>query len=99
SFARIALDDFHAIVLTVVPISLGLVLALAGYPRSASLAVLAAALMEEEAALAVSGLGLLFLARRQRALGLGLFSGGAVFIALAAVVVMPGFHDPRTLKS
>src|SRR6266487_1750894 len=90
SFTRIALDDFHAVALTVVPISLGLVLALAGYPRSGSLLVLAAALMEEEAALAVAGLGLLFLARRQRALGVRLLSGGAVLLALTALVIMPG---------
>jgi uncharacterized membrane protein len=99
SFTRIALDDFHAIALTVVPICLGLVLALAGYPRSASLLVLAAALMEEEAALAAAGLGLLLIARGRRTLGAGLLSGGAVLIALTALVIMPGFHDPRTLRA
>jgi uncharacterized membrane protein len=99
SLARIALDDFHAIALTVVPITLALVLALAGCARSASLLALAAALLEEEVALAVAGLGLLLIARRQRSLGAGLLSGGAVLMALTALVIMPGFHDPRTLKS
>lgn len=95
--ASIALDDFHAVVLGTLPITVGLTLTLAGYPRSGSLLLLGAALMEEEAALAAVGLGLLLLARRPRPLGAGLLAGGAAFLTLAALVVMPAFHHPRTL--
>jgi uncharacterized membrane protein len=97
--ASIALDDFHAVVLTILPISGGLALALSGHPRSASLLVLCAALMEEEAALAVAGFGLLLLVRRPRLLGLGLLAGSAIILTLSTLLVMPAFHDSRTLKS
>jgi hypothetical protein len=97
SFVAIALDDFHAVALTALPFALALVLAVAGCRSSASLLVLAAALMEEEAALAAIGLGLLLLARGARRFGAGLLGGGAVLLALAALVIMPAFHHPATL--
>src|SRR5690606_39075500 len=57
-----------------------------------------AALLEEEAWLAVAGLGLLLLSRRRIAPGIGLTALGTTMLALAAFVVMPGFHEPHTLR-
>jgi uncharacterized membrane protein len=97
--AAIALDDFHAVVLTTLPIAVGLVLALVSRPRCALLSLLAAALMEEEAALALAGLGLLMLVRRPRLLGAGGLVAAAIILSLAAGAIMPSFHDPRTINA
>lgn len=99
ALASIALDDFHPVALTALP------LGLAAYwlftRRTApGLAMSGLAIaFEEEAALVVAGLGLALLIARQWRVGLALLVAGALWLALAAFVIMPRFHTPSTLPS
>src|SRR5581483_4612949 len=52
----------------------------------------------EETALFVIGLGALLWLRRERWLGLLVAGVAAAYLALIVLVVMPSFHDPRTLQ-
>lgn len=95
----IALDDFHPIVLATPPLALALIQALRGCWRSAGLLALTATLMEEEASLALAGLGLLLFVRRPRGAGVVLTGAASVFLACAVLAIMPGFHQPGTLPA
>src|SRR6266545_3524821 len=97
ALASIALDDFHALPLATVPLGIGLWLVLAGRPRLVASVALIALPIEEESGLLLVGLAALLVVRRRP--GLGLLVGGlaALWLAVAVFVVMPRFHDPRTL--
>jgi uncharacterized membrane protein len=97
ALSSVALDDFHVVALTLLPIALGLVCLRQGSARSALLLLLLAVLIEEEASLAMLGVGLMFAARRAWRLAGSSLIFGAVPVLLAAVVIMPGFHAPGTL--
>src|SRR5215207_6681804 len=97
SLAGVALDDFHAVPIAAVPLAIGLALVLIGRPRLGAAIALLALPFEEETALAVIGLGGLLWLRRERWLGIGVAAVSAGYLALLVLVVMPSFHDPRTL--
>ncbi|MDP8923439.1 MAG: DUF2079 domain-containing protein, partial [Chloroflexota bacterium] len=99
SLAGVALDDFHAVPIATVPLAVGLALVLTGRPQLGAAIALLALPMEEETALAVGGLGALLWARRQRLLGMLVGSAALVWLATMVFVVMPRFHDPRTLDT
>ena len=97
ALASIALDDFHAVPLTALPLAVGFSLVLAGRHRVGAGVALAALPMEEESAIALIGLGAFLVYRRQRGLGALVAGLAALWLLVAAFVVMPRFHDPRTL--
>lgn len=99
ALAGVALDDFHAVPIAAVPLAFGLALVLLGRPRLGAAIALLALPAEEELALAVIGLGGLLWLRRERWLGIGVAAVAAGYLALLVLVVMPRFHDPRTLAS
>ena len=96
--SRASLSEFHPIVLAALPVAAAVACALAGWPRSAALLLLFALLFEEEAAPTVAGLGamlglrLLPLPAGSRNLGATLVAVAALWLALTAFVVMPGFR-------
>ena len=94
ALAGVALDDFHAVALAGLPLAAGLALVLAA-PRGGI--ALISMFVEEEAALAVIGLGGLLFVLGRRALGLVVALLAALWIAAMVFAVMPAFHDPRTL--
>jgi uncharacterized membrane protein len=86
AMAGVALDDFHAVPIAAVPrVWWGTAI------------TLLAMLMEEETALGVMGLGAFLFVRGQRIAGLVAGAAGFAWLALSVFVVMPSFHDPRTL--
>ena len=97
ALAGVALDDFHAVPIAALPLAVGMALVLLGRPRLGAAIALLALLAEEETALVVVGLGGLLWLRRERWLGVGVAAVAAVYLALLVLVVMPSFHDPRTL--
>lgn len=99
TLCEVALDAFYPIAFTPLLLGWAVACALAGRPRSALLLALLAALWEEEAALQALGVGgLLVLNRGARAIGLTLVGVSAIWIVLAAGLVMPAFHHPATLN-
>jgi uncharacterized membrane protein len=98
ALAGIAFDDFHAVPIATLPLAFGFWLVLAGRPRLGAAVALLALPMEEESALFVAGLGAFLFVRRERPLGTVVGGLGALWLATAAFVVMPGFHDSRTLE-
>ena len=99
AMAGVALDDFHAVVIAALPLSVGLALVLLGRPRLGAAITLLALPAEEETALVVIGLGALLWLRRERWLGIGVAGIAAAYLGLLVLVVMPSFHDERTLES
>ena len=77
------------------PLAAGLALVLLAAPRAGI--ALISMFVEEEAALAVIGLGGLLFVLGRRALGLVVALLAALWIAAMVFAVMPAFHDPRTL--
>jgi uncharacterized membrane protein len=99
ALAGVALDDFHAVVFTTLPLAAGLALILSGRPRSGAAIALIALPIEEESALFLIGLGAFLFLRRERRLGVVVSGIAAVWLAAMVFVVMPSFHDPRTIGS
>ncbi len=97
ALAGAALDDFHAVALTGLPLALALALVLGGRPKLGAAAALAALLVEEEAALAVIGLGALLFVTGRRALGSVVVAIAVLWLGSMVFVVMPSFHDSRTV--
>jgi uncharacterized membrane protein len=96
AMSRVALSEFHPIVVAALPISLGLVATLEGRVRAAVVWLLLALLLEEETAPLVGAAGAYLLLVRGRRAGLGLGGLAAVWLVAAVLVVMPAFHDRRT---
>jgi hypothetical protein len=97
TLCEVALDAFYPIAFTALLTGLAAAMAMMGRPRLAVLLALLAMLWEEEAAALAFGLGLFLLFRREgRRSGLALCAASAGWLAVATLVVMPGFHDPGT---
>lgn len=94
---RIALDDFHPIVLTVLPLGLSLYWLAVGAPRRAFGMAVFSMFLEEEAALIVIGAGFWLLTQRNLRAGLVWVVSGVIWLALAVFVIMPRFHVAATL--
>ena len=99
AMAGVALDDFHAVAIAALPLAVGMALVLLGRPRLGAGIALLALLAEEETALVLIGFGAMLWFRRERMLGIGVSAVATAYLALLVLVVMPGFHDPRTLSS
>ncbi|MCC6179206.1 MAG: DUF2079 domain-containing protein [Chloroflexi bacterium] len=98
ALAGVALDDFHAVPMATLPIAAGLWFVLTGRSRVGAGLSLLALPLEEETALVVIGIGALLWLRQQRGLGLLVGALAAAYLAVVVLVIMPTFHDPRTLS-
>ncbi|MCC7368454.1 MAG: DUF2079 domain-containing protein [Chloroflexi bacterium] len=99
ALAGVALDDFHAVAVAALPLAAGMALILTGRPRLGAAIALLALPFEEETALVVIGVGAMLFLRRERLLGIAVAGIAAAYLALLILVVMPSFHDQRTLGS
>jgi uncharacterized membrane protein len=97
---EIGYDAFYPVTWTALPLGFATYFLLTDRPRPGAALALLALPMEEEAGLAVLGLGLLLLLRRgRRLLGAALTGLALLWLGLVALVVMPRFHEPSTLPS
>jgi uncharacterized membrane protein len=99
ALAGVALDDFHAVPVAALPLAVGIALVLLGRPKLGAGIALLALPAEEETALVLIGLGILLWLRRERWLGVGVAAISVAYLALLVLVVMPSFHDPRTIET
>lgn len=94
---EVAFDAFYPITWTVLPLSFATYFLLTDRVRAGIALALLAIPMEEEAGLAVLGLGLLLALRPGRRLLGGALAGVAIlWLGLIALVIMPSFHEPST---
>lgn len=97
---EVAYDAFYPIIWAALPIGFAAYFLLTDRVRPGVALALLALPIEEEAGLAVFGLGLLLALRRgHRLVGVALAGIAALWIGLIATVVMPRFHEPSTLPS
>jgi uncharacterized membrane protein len=97
---EVAYDAFYPVIWSALPISFAAYFLLTDRVRPGVALALLAIPIEEEAGLAVLGLGLMLALRRgQRLLGLALAGLALLWLGLIAMVVMPRFHEPSTLPS
>lgn len=97
---EVAYDAFYPVTWTALPLSFAAYFLLTDRPRPGVALALLAIPMEEEAGLAVLGLGLFLVLRRgTRRLGLALTALALLWLGLVAMVVMPRFHEPSTRPS
>jgi hypothetical protein len=95
-----AYDAFDPVIWSALPISYAAYFLLTDRVRPGVALALLAIPIEEEAGLAVFGLGLMLALRRgHRLLGLALAGLALLWLGLIAMVVMPRFHEPSTLPS
>lgn len=100
TLTEVAFDAFYPIIWAALPISFAAYFLLTDRVRPGIALALLAIPIEEEAGLAVLGLGLMLALRRgHRKLGLALAGLALLWLGLVAMVVMPRFHDPSTLPS
>lgn len=97
ALAGIALDDFHPVALTVLPLGMSLYWLHLGRQRLALGAGVFAMFLEEEAALVVMGIGLMLLVLRHWKQSAVWFSIGFIWLAIAVFVIMPRFHTADTV--
>lgn len=97
ALASIALDDFHPVALTALPLGMCVYWLHTGRHRAALAMALLALFLEEESALVVAGLGLMLAAQRRWRTGLLWFALGTTYLALAVFVIMPRFHLEQTI--
>lgn len=97
---EVAFDAFYPVIWAALPISFAGYLLLTDRTRQGAVLALLAMPIEEEAGLAVLGLGLMLLLRRgQRMVGLGLMAVALLWLGAISMVVMPRFHEPSTMPS
>jgi len=97
---EIAFDAFYPVTWAALPIAFAAYFLLTDRLRQGAALAILAILMEEEAGLAVLGLGLLLLLQRGcRRTGLALACLSMLWLGLIALVVMPRFHEPSTVPS
>lgn len=97
---EVAYDAFYPVIWAALPIGFAAYFLLTDRVRPGVALALLAIPVEEEAGLAVFGLGLLLALRRgHRLLGLALAGLALLWLGLVALVVMPRFHEPSTLPS
>ncbi|MCC7368570.1 MAG: DUF2079 domain-containing protein [Chloroflexi bacterium] len=95
--SRIAFSEFHPVVMAALPVALGVKATLEGRTRQAVLWLLVALLFEEETAPIVGAAGAYLWLRHRRWTGFALGALASVWLVLLTLVVMPAFHDRRTL--
>lgn len=95
--SRIAFSEFHPIVMAALPIALGVWAVLEGRARAAVVWLVLALLFEEEAAPIVGAAGVYLWLRHRRWSGFGLGALAAAWLLVLTLVLMPAFHDRRTL--
>ena len=98
AMARVALSEFHPIVMAALPIALGVKAVLEGRARPAVVWLLLALLFEEETAPLVGAAGAYLWLRHRRAAGFAVGAVAAAWLLALVLVVMPAFHDRRTLE-
>jgi uncharacterized membrane protein len=97
---EVAYDAFYPVIWSALPISFAAYFLLTDRVRPGVALALLAIPIEEEAGLAVLGLGLLLALRRgHRLLGLALAGLALLWLSLITMVVMPRFHESSTLPS
>jgi uncharacterized membrane protein len=97
---EVAYDAFYPVIWSALPIAFAAYYLLTDRVRPGIALALLAIPIEEEAGLAVFGLGLLLTLRRgHRLLGVALAGLAALWLGLVAMVVMPRFHEPSTLPT
>ena len=95
--SRIAFSEFHPIVMAALPVALGVKATLEGRARAAVVWLVLALLFEEETAPIVGAAGAYLWLRHRRWSGFGLGALAAAWLLALTLVVMPVFHDRRTL--
>lgn len=95
--SRIAFSEFHPVVVAALPVALGVRAVLEGRARAAVVWLLLALLCEEETAPIVGAAGAYLWLRHRQWTGFGLGALAAAWLLILTLVVMPGFHDQRTL--
>ena len=98
AMSRVALSEFHPIVMAALPISLGVRAVLEGRTRAAVVWLLLGLLFEEEAAPLVGAAGAYLWLRHRRPAGFALGALAVTWLLALVLVVMPSFHDRRTLE-
>jgi uncharacterized membrane protein len=97
---EVAFDAFYPVIWAALPVGFAGYFLLTDRVRPGVALALLSITIEEEAALAVLGLGLLLALRRgHRLLGLALAGQALLWLVLGALVVMPSFHEPSTVPS
>lgn len=97
---EVAYDAFYPVIWSALPIGFAGYFLLTDRVRPGVALALLAIPIEEEAGLAVFGLGLLLVLRRgHRLLGVALAGFALLWLGLVAMVVMPRFHEPSTLPA
>jgi uncharacterized membrane protein len=97
---EVAYDAFYPVIWAALPIGFAAYFMLTDRVRFGVALALLAIPIEEEAGLAVVGLGLMLALRRgHRLVGLALSGVALLWLVLVAMVVMPRFHEPSTLPS
>ena len=97
---EVAYDAFYPVTWTALPLSFAAYFLLTERLRPGVALALLAIPMEEEAGLAVLGLGVFLVLRRgTRRLGLALTALALLWLGLVAMVIMPRFHEPSTRPS
>ena len=96
--SRIVFSEFHPVVMAALPVALGVKAVLEGRVRAAVVWLLLALLFEEETAPIVGAAGAYLWLRHRQWGGLGLGALAAGWLLLLTLVVMPEFHDRRTLE-
>lgn len=95
--SRIAFSEFHPVVMAALPVALGVRAVLEGRARAAVVWLVLALLFEEETAPIVGAAGAYLWLRHRQWSGLGLGALAAAWLLVLTLVVMPAFHDRRTL--
>jgi hypothetical protein len=95
--SRIAFSEFHPIVLAALPVALGVKAVLEGRSRAGVAWLVLALLFEEETAPIVGAAGVYLWLRHRRWSGFGLGALATAWLLVLVLVVMPAFHDRRTL--
>lgn len=96
--SRIAFSEFHPIVMAALPIALGVKAVLEGKTRAAVVWLVLALLFEEETAPIVGAAGAYLWLRHRQWSGFGVGALAAAWLLVLTLVVMPAFHDRRTLE-
>jgi uncharacterized membrane protein len=97
---EVAYDAFYPITWTALPLSFAAYFLLTDRLRPGVVLALLAIPMEEEAGLAVLGLGIFLVLRRgTRRIGLALSALALLWLGLVTMVIMPRFHEPSTLPA
>ena len=99
AMSRVALSEFHPIVMAALPMSLGVKATLEGQLRPAVVWLLIALLFEEETAGLVIATGAYLMLRHRRRAGLALAALGSAWLLTTVLLVMPSFQAGQSGRS